>query len=50
MFDFDLKDDGYIPSGAKDINNALFGMYHAKVTACEKKALLDSFTKPNGVC
>ena len=50
LFDFDLKGDGYIPSGAKRINNALFGMYHTKVTADEKGTLLDSFSKPNGVC
>ena len=49
MFDFDLKNDGYIPSGAKGITNALFGMHHAKFTRYEKK-LLDSFSKPNGVC
>ena len=48
LFDFDLK--GYIPSGAKSINNALFGMYHAIITAYEKGALLDSFSKRNGVC
>ena len=50
LFDFDLKGDGYILSGAKRINNALFGMYHTEVTAYEKGTLLDSFAKPNGVC
>ena len=50
LFDFDLKGDGYIRSGAKCINNALFGMYHAPITAYEKGTLLDSFSKPNGVC
>ena len=50
LFDFDLKGDGCILSGAHRINNALFGMYHTKVTAYEKGTLLDSFSKPNGVC
>ena len=50
LFDFDLKGDGYIWSGAKRISNALFGMYHTKVTAYEKGTLLDSFSKQNGIC
>lgn len=50
MFDLDPKDNSYIPSGANDINNALFGTYHAKITAYERRALLDSFSKPDGVC
>ena len=41
---------GCIWSGAKCINNALFGMYHTKVTADEKGTLLDSFSKQNGGC
>ena len=50
LYDFGLK--GYILSGAKRINNALFRMtlYHTKVTAYEKGTLLDSFSKQNGVC
>ena len=50
MFDFGLKEDGYIPSGKMSIRNALFGMYHAKVTDYEKRALLHSFSEPDGVC
>lgn len=46
MFDFTFKHDGYVSRGDIDVRNALFGMYHAKVTA----ALLELFLKTDGVC
>ena len=34
----------------KDVKNAMFGMFHAKVTDYEKSALLESFSNSDGVC
>ena len=34
----------------KDGKNAMFGMFHAKVTDYEKNALLESFSNSDGVC
>ena len=50
LFDFNLQDAGYDPKGAGGVKNAMFGMFHAKVTDFEKGALLKSFSNPDGVC
>ena len=50
LFDFTLKDEGYVPRGVINVKNALFGMFHSKITDYEQSALLESFSKPDGVC
>ena len=50
FFDFSLRKSGYVPEGMIDIRNALFGMYHAKITDEEKLVLTKSFMDPSGVC
>ena len=49
FFDYNLKDDGYVTKVAK-LENALFGMYHAKITDHEKSTLIKSFTEADGSC
>lgn len=50
VFDFNMQDEGYVPKGVKDVKNAMFGMFHAKVTDYEKSTLLESFSNTDGVC
>ena len=50
LFDLHLKEDGYIPRGKIHVKNALFGMYHAKITDEEKSVLLESFSRLDGTC
>ena len=50
MFDFGLREGGYIPEGNIDIKNALFGMFHSKITDEEKRTLTKSFMDDKGTC
>ena len=49
FFDYSLKDDGYVFKVAK-LENALFGMYHAKITDTEKSTHIKSFSEARGSC
>jgi ATP-dependent DNA helicase RecQ len=49
FFDLKLQEAGYV-QGLLKLENAMFGMYHAKITDGEKKTLLKSFTETNGYC
>lgn len=49
FFDFHLKVDGYVTKIAR-LENALFGMYHAKITDVEKSTLMQSFSEASGSC
>ena len=50
LFNYALKSEGYIPKGCFDVSNALFGMYHSKITDEEKQVLTKSFMIPTGLC
>lgn len=49
-FAMSLGDSSYVPAGECTLQNALFGMFHAKVTKSDKDILLDSFMKSDGNC
>ena len=49
FFDFSLQKAGYV-DGVTKLENALFGMYHAKITDQEKQTLLTSFRECKGAC
>ena len=49
FFDYSSKDNGYVSKVAK-LENALFGMYHAKIIDTEKSALIKSFSEASGSC
>ena len=50
LFDFRLREGGYVPKGRIDIRYALFGIHLSKVTDEEKQELTKSFMNPNGIC
>lgn len=41
---------GYIPTGNCILQNAIFGMFHSKITDSDKEILLESFSKTDGKC
>ena len=51
LFDFTLKDDGYLPRGDINVNTVLFRMYCVNVTDYKlNKRLLESFSKKDRDC
>lgn len=49
FFLMSLQDEGYIGSD-RHISKCLFAMFHAKITDQQKAAILESFSKPDGIC
>ena len=50
FFDYQLQEAGYV-QGVAQLQNAMFGMYHAKITEEEKSILVKSFIdEDKGVC
>ena len=51
LFDFTLKDDGYLPRGDINVNTVLFRMYCVNITDYKlNKRLLESFSKRDRDC